>query len=63
MGKKKTWSEALQALLRGECIDGSRMSEGKVCYLRHQAWSLGYELRSSGIGSYLTYSFVKPVKL
>ena len=54
-----TWSEAIERLLRGECLDGSRMSEGKVCFLRHEAWRLGYELQSSGIGDYLTYRFVK----
>ena len=55
MATKLSWSEALSLLLRGECVNATRISEGGVCYLRHQAWSIGKRFVDSGIGSYRTF--------
>jgi hypothetical protein len=48
--------EAWQKLLCGEIIAACRMTEGCVCYVRHQAQSVGRQLVDSGIGPYRTYS-------
>jgi hypothetical protein len=57
--KQQSWGKAVSALLRGEIISGKNVGEGMECYLRHQAWAHGYELQTSGVFSYKSYSFVK----
>lgn len=57
--RSDVWGKALKALLRGEIISGKNVGEGMECYLRHQAWAHGYELQTSGVFSYKSYSFVK----
>ena len=59
MATKLSWSEALSLLLRGECVNATRISEGGVCYLRHQAWAHGYRMEDSGIFDYRIFSFTK----
>lgn len=54
-----SWSEALEMLLRGECVPARRMQVGAVAYLRRQAWQRGYTLQDSGVFEYRTYSFAK----
>lgn len=51
-----SWSEAWNRLLCGEIIAAYRLSAGALSYLRHQAWSVGRRLQSSGVGVYETIS-------